>query len=213
MSIGTTGPPYDALAALQRIVQEFDPDLALYSVFSLDDAIDYGYANVRIAVLIIGWLGACGLLVAAAGLYALLAVRVTERTRELGIRRAVGAGAAAVGRTVIAQALTPLVVGVGAGFLLAWPVARSLVAIEPTVISLGPASFGWAAVAGLGGHCGPCGTPRAGARDRPARVAPPRVATHADGSGRPVSRSGDRPGPAPDGNTLAFQTVEGSSRR
>jgi ABC-type antimicrobial peptide transport system permease subunit len=41
--------------------------------------------------------------------------------------------------------LVPLAVGVGAGLLLAWPVARSLVAIEPTVMAMGPASFGWAA--------------------------------------------------------------------
>jgi ABC-type antimicrobial peptide transport system permease subunit len=111
----------------------------------LDDAIDYGHANVLVAVRLVGWLGACGLLVAAAGLYALLAVRVTERIREIGVRRAIGAGAVAVGRTVLAQVLVPLAVGVGAGLLLAWPVARSLVAIEPTVMAMGPASFGWAA--------------------------------------------------------------------
>lgn len=145
VSVTTAGPPYEALPALQQAVRDLDPDLPLYSVFSLDDAIDYGHANVRVMVRIVGWLGACGLLVAAAGLYALLAVRVTERTREIGIRRAVGASAAAVGRTVLAQVLAPLAVGSGAGLLLAWPVALSLVAIEPTVIALGPASFGWAA--------------------------------------------------------------------
>ena len=145
VAMTTAGPPYDALPALRRVVQDLDPDLPLYSVFSLDDAIDYGHANVQIAVRIIGWLGVCGLLVAAAGLYALLAVRVTERSREFGVRRAIGAGAIAVGRTVLAQILMPLAVGVGAGLLLAWPVALSLVALEPTVIAMGPASFGWAA--------------------------------------------------------------------
>jgi hypothetical protein len=145
-AMATAGPPYDALPALRQAVHDLDPDLPLYAVFSLDDAIDYGHANVQMAARIIGWLGACGLLVAAAGLYALLAVRVTERTREIGVRRAIGAGSAAVGRTVLAQVLTPLAVGMGVGLLLAWPVARSLVAIEPTVIAMGPASFGWAAV-------------------------------------------------------------------
>lgn len=117
----------------------------MFLVFSLEDAIAYGHANVRMAVRIIGWLGACGLLVAAAGLYAFLAVRVTERTREIGIRRAVGAGGAAIGRTVMAQVLIPMTLGVCGGGLLAWPVAASLVAIEPTVITVGPATFGWAA--------------------------------------------------------------------
>lgn len=145
VSMTTAGPAYEALPALRRAVQDLDPDLPLHLVFSLDDAIDYGHANVRIFVRIIGWLGVCGLLVAAAGLYALLAVRVTERTREIGVRRAIGASAAAVGRAVLAQVLMPLAIGVGTGLLLAWPVALSLVAIEPTVIAMGPASFGLAA--------------------------------------------------------------------
>ncbi|MDH4062819.1 MAG: ABC transporter permease [Acidobacteriota bacterium] len=145
VSAATSGPPYDALPALQQAVQELDPDLPLYSVYSLDDAIDHGHANVQMSVRYIGWLGVCGLLVAAAGLYSLLAIRVTERTREIGVRRAIGAGALSVGRAVLGQVLVPLAVGAGAGLLLAWPVAQSLVAIEPSVITLGPTSFGWAA--------------------------------------------------------------------
>ena len=103
---------------------ELDPDLPLFMVFSLDDAIDYGHANVRISVRIVGWLGASGLLVAVAGLYALLAVRVTERTREIGVRRAVGASGAAVGRAVLGQVVAPLAVGLAVGFLLALPAAQ-----------------------------------------------------------------------------------------
>ena len=144
LSVATSGPPGDMLPSLQRVVGELDPDLPLFLVFSLDDAIDYGHANVRISVRIIGWLGACGLLVAVAGLYALLAVRVTERTREIGVRRAVGASGAAVGRAVLGQVVAPLAVGLAVGFLLALPAAQSLVAIEPTVITMRPASFGWA---------------------------------------------------------------------
>lgn len=145
VSLRTSGPAYDVLPDLQRIVQDLDPDLPIYQVFSLDDAIAYGHANVQISVRIVEWLGVCGLLVAAAGLYSLLTIRVTERTREIGIRRAIGAGLAAVGRAVLAQVLVPLTTGVAAGLLLAWPVARSLVALEPTVIAMGPVSFAWAA--------------------------------------------------------------------
>ena len=144
ISMATAGPPYDALPALQQAVRELDPDLPVYMVFSLDDAIDYGHANAQMGARIISWLGMTGLLVAAAGLYSLLAIRVSERTREIGVRRAVGANATAVGRAVLGQVLMPLAAGMAAGLLLAWPVARALVAIEPTVITMGPASFGWA---------------------------------------------------------------------
>jgi predicted permease len=145
VSIATTGPAYDALPSLQQAVGDLDPDLPLYLVFSLEDAIDYGHANVQMVVRIIGWLGVSGLLVAAAGLYSLLAIRVTERTREIGVRRAVGASATAVCRSVAGQVLVPLAAGLAAGLLFAFPLAQSLVAIEPTVISAGAASFGWAA--------------------------------------------------------------------
>lgn len=146
VAVGTTGRPTDALSALQGVVTSMDPDLPLYSIYSLDDAISHGHANVRIAVKVLAWLGICGLLVAAAGLYAMLAVRVTERTREIGVRRAVGASTVRVARAVLHQAVVPLVAGGLAGFALAFPVASSLVALEPSVMSMGPASFGGAAL-------------------------------------------------------------------
>jgi hypothetical protein len=145
VSILTAGPPYAALPALQEAVHDLDPDLPLSIVFSLEDAIDYGHANVRMGARIIQWLGLSGLLVAAAGLYSLLAIRVTERTREIGVRRAVGASAGAIGRAVLGQVVTPVAAGLATGLLLAWPIARRLVAMEPSVIAMGPASFGWAA--------------------------------------------------------------------
>jgi predicted permease len=146
VAVRTTGRPYDALPTLQGVVTSLDPDLPAYSVYSLEDAIVHGHANVRIAVRVLAWLGACGLLVAAAGLYAMLAVRVTERTREIGVRRAVGASTLGVARAVLQQAVVPLAAGSLAGVALAWPVASRLVALEPTVISMGPASFGWSAI-------------------------------------------------------------------
>lgn len=82
-------------------------------------------ADSRISLLVLTQvftaLGLLALLLAAAGLYGVLAFSVAQRTREFGIRRAIGAGNAAIVYEVGRQLLWQLVLGLGIGLLLAWP--------------------------------------------------------------------------------------------
>lgn len=144
LAVRTDADPYDALPAIRRAAARVDPDLPVYMVSSLPDAIRQGYSYVRIFARVIGWLGLSALLMTAAGLYALLAGRVAQRTREIGIRRALGAGTGAIGRAVVRQVAVPLTAGGLFGVLFALPVARALVAIEPTVIGTDSSTYGLA---------------------------------------------------------------------
>jgi len=150
VAVRVPGDPYLALPAIRAAVARLDPDLGLYWVYSLPDAIRQGYANVRIMVRMISWLGLCALLLTAAGLYALLAGRVAQRTREIGIRRALGASGSALARTVLGQVVVPLSAGAVLGMLSAFPLARAIVALEPTVLGAGSATYG-SALATLAG--------------------------------------------------------------
>ncbi len=144
LAVRTDTDPYDALPAIRRAAERADPDLPVYLVSSLPDSIRQGYANVRIFARVIGWLGLSALLMTAAGLYALLAGRVAQRTREIGVRRALGADAVAVGRSVVRQVAVPLAAGGAFGFMFAVPIGRALVAIEPTVMGTSSNTYGWA---------------------------------------------------------------------
>jgi predicted permease len=144
VAVRVAGDPYSALPSVRSAVGRLDPDLGLYWVYSLPDAIRQGYANVRIMVRMISWLGLCALLLTAAGLYALLSGRVAQRTREIGIRRALGASSPALTRTVVGQVVVPLAAGLVVGLLSALPLARAIVALEPTVLGVGAGTYGMA---------------------------------------------------------------------
>jgi len=109
------------LPRLADVVHGVDPQAAVYAVRS--QAKDMAMQRVNLVVMtdIFSALGLVALLLAGAGLYGVLAFSVTQRTREIGIRRAIGAGHAAVVRTVARQLAWQLGLGLAAGLLLAVP--------------------------------------------------------------------------------------------
>lgn len=106
---------------LTEAVHGVDPQAATYAVYS--QAKDMALARVGLVVLtgVFSGLGLVALLLAAAGLYGVLAFSVAQRTREIGIRRAIGAGHAAIVRSVARQLAWQLGLGLTIGFALAVP--------------------------------------------------------------------------------------------
>jgi ABC-type antimicrobial peptide transport system permease subunit len=109
------------LPHLADVVHGIDPQAAVYAVRS--QAKDMAMQRVNLVVMtdIFSALGLVALLLAGAGLYGVLAFSVAQRTRELGIRRAIGAGHGAVVRTVARQLAWQLGIGLGVGLALAMP--------------------------------------------------------------------------------------------
>ncbi|MGS0999452.1 ADOP family duplicated permease [Rhodanobacter sp. UC4451_H18] len=102
-------------------VHAVDPQAVVYRVRSQASAMAQGRVGLAVLSTVFGALGLVALLLAGAGLYGVLAFSVTQRTRELGIRRAIGAGHGAIVRTVARQLGWRLGIGLGIGLLLAMP--------------------------------------------------------------------------------------------
>jgi ABC-type antimicrobial peptide transport system permease subunit len=112
--------------ALREAVAEVDPTLPVWSVRTLADAHAYMVRVPRALASMALAGGSAGLLVAVVGLYGLLAFRVRQRRREMGVRMALGADAARLVRDVLQLALRQLLPAVAIGLALAWIAAPVL---------------------------------------------------------------------------------------
>lgn len=111
---------------LNDAVHGVDPQAAVYAVRSQARSMAIQRAGMVVLTDVFSALGLVALLLAAAGLYGVLAFSVAQRTRELGIRRAIGAGHGAIVRTVARQLAWQLGIGLLAGFALAMPWSKLL---------------------------------------------------------------------------------------
>jgi predicted permease len=119
----------DALSlapALRRALREIDPDVALFDVGTADVLLDKSLGSPRFRAALLGFFGAAALLLSAVGLYGLLAHSVARRTREIGIRTALGARRADVLRLVVGEGLARGGAGLALGLVGAVVASRLL---------------------------------------------------------------------------------------
>jgi predicted permease len=115
-----------SLATALRTVAAAVPDVALYDVRSLADHLGLAAAGLRLAAISLGALGILVLIIAGAGLYGVMSGMVAARTREFGIRRALGASTGELYALVAHDSLRVQAMGIIPGLVLAWLVIRTL---------------------------------------------------------------------------------------
>ena len=115
----TSGEPLDAAPALRRVMLGLDRDLALTQVRTLADVLSSGVAGPRLSATLLGIFSMLALFLAAIGLYGVISFSVVQRTREIGIRSALGAGRGNILRLVLGQGFLLVLLGLLAGVGLA----------------------------------------------------------------------------------------------
>ncbi len=125
----------DAAATLRRVVRALDPEASLSIIRTMDFLAGGAVAQPRFMGWIMGIFAAIALLVAALGVYAVVAYGVARRTREIGLRLALGASrqsiAELIGRQTIRMTLAGLVIGLSGAAGLAWWMRSLLFEVEP----------------------------------------------------------------------------------
>ncbi len=126
------------VAAVKREVQALDPDQPIGQITSMDDAIAASLATRRLTMALLATFAGLALVLASVGLYGVMALTVTQRTRELGIRMALGAERTSIFRLVLGHGMSLMAVGVGVGLIGAIVLGRALVSLLYNVATLDP---------------------------------------------------------------------------
>jgi predicted lysophospholipase L1 biosynthesis ABC-type transport system permease subunit len=142
LMVRTTAAPAQIAPAIQRAVQSLDPALPRPTVTTLTQETAIVLLPQRVAAMVTGALGGVGLLLAGVGLYGLIAYSVSRRTREIGIRVAIGARRADVLGMVVRDGMRLAGMGVAAGLLLAAAATRLMASLLFDVSPLDPVTFG-----------------------------------------------------------------------
>jgi predicted permease len=139
--VRTSAPMSDAMAALRREAQAIDPAVPVYGAMPLEEYIASSLFPQKIAASLLTTLSSIALLLAAVGLYGVMAYSVAQRTNEIGIRVALGARPFDVLRMIFREGLTLTLPGLVAGALLAAALARVVSASLVEVAPLDPAVY------------------------------------------------------------------------
>ena len=139
--VRSSGDPLQLVEPVKDVVRTLDPNLPMLETRTYEDLYRYNAVEgPRVAIELVGTMGAVGLLLAIAGLYGLVAYNVSRRTREIGIRMAIGARPSDVLRLVMGKGL--VLVGIGTAIGLAMGFARRA-AHELACCSTPAASTSW----------------------------------------------------------------------
>jgi putative ABC transport system permease protein len=142
----TQAEPNSMVAAVRGEVQKLDADLAVFNVKSMQDLVGRSLAQPRFRTLLLGAFAGVALILAATGLYGVIAYAVTQRTNELGVRLALGAQKSDVLKLVVGEGAQLAALGIGIGLVVALPLTRIISRLLFEVNAADPVTFGTTAL-------------------------------------------------------------------
>jgi predicted permease len=122
--VRTSGNPAAMMEPIRRQIHALDPTMAIYNEETMEEHIRAAYFLPHLAATLFGTFGFIGLVLAAVGLYGVMSYAVSRRTREIGIRMALGAKPGVVERLILRQGLVLTLIAVILGWPAAWMLSR-----------------------------------------------------------------------------------------
>lgn len=141
LHVRTAGPPAQLSLTVQRTIESLDPNLPVYGVRTLEGAVSAVAIQQRLAGTMLALFGFLALVMASVGIYGLLSYTVAQRTREFGIRMALGAQTGDISRLVLRRGGGLLAVGITLGLLGALGLTRLFAGVLYGVKPSDPLSF------------------------------------------------------------------------
>ena len=145
VAVRTSGDPRAAVRAVESQMYAVDPTEPVFDMKTMDDRVAAALAPGRFNLLLLGLFAGMAIVLASLGVYGVMAYLVTRRTREIGIRIAIGARPEQVQRQVLAETAWLAAAAVGAGLGGAWALTRYLGSMLHGVTALDAATFALAA--------------------------------------------------------------------
>ena len=140
--VRTTGDPAALAAAVRKTLREVDPDLPMFRLRTMEERVGESLARRRFAMLLLTLFAALALGLAIVGVYGVMAYLVSQGTRELGIRLALGASPRAILWLIVARGMTVAAAGMAVGLAAAVVLTRSMRSLLFEVEPHDPATFG-----------------------------------------------------------------------
>jgi predicted permease len=137
-----SGPPLLFASNVEKTVHDLNASLPVFEVTALESRIQFASFSARMAGTLAGIFGLVALVLAAVGIYGVVAYTITQRTREIGIRVALGAGRATIFRLLMVQGLRVVAIGVMIGLALSLALTRFLSGLLIGVNTLDIFTFG-----------------------------------------------------------------------
>jgi putative ABC transport system permease protein len=141
MFVRTARPAADVVSAMREKVRAIDPTLPLFDAGSLQEAVDSSFDNRRAVMLLLAAFAGLALFLSALGIYGVLAYDVSQRTREIGVRGAIGASRGQIAALILRQGLWKGSIGVVLGLIGAVLLSRSMTSLLFNVRPTDPAVY------------------------------------------------------------------------
>ena len=139
--VRTAGDPLGMIASVRVAMHEIDRDLPLYGIKTVEDVISDSVAPNRLNMMLLGIFAGLALVLAAVGLYGVVSYSVSQRTREIGIRIALGASHKSVLRLVVGQGISLSLIGVAIGVIASLFLTKLMATLLFGVSATDPITF------------------------------------------------------------------------
>jgi putative ABC transport system permease protein len=140
--VRTSGDPADLAESARRAMQEVDPDQPVFAVMTMSQVLDSaGLLGQRVTSSFFGAFALIALALAATGIFGVMSFTVAQRTREIGVRMALGAGGGDVMRMVVSHGLRLTLIGLAIGLAATWGLSRVMQGLLFQVSATDPGTF------------------------------------------------------------------------